>query len=367
MNTAGTYVITYSVSDAHGNIASPVIRTIHIVPPSDTTGPVISTHENIIYGSEIGEHVTASGAVITYIAPTATDNIDPVVVVNCSPVSGTEFPLGFTTVTCSATDTSGNTSSSSFNVLVRDEEAPVIILNGEAEITLNVGDTYVELGATALDNVAGVVSVTISGTVNSAVPGDYFISYTAGDNSTPSNLVSRNRTIHIVSIVQVTHTITASAGANGSISPSGVVSVNEGGNKSFTISTSDKRHKILEVIVDGSFQPGVLPCDSPVFKLGPCGFDYSYTYLFSGVTADHTIEVTFDDDYVLANLTSKSREYAEAILNPSPVTPQSVIDALQTALDNASGVLANPLATRLEIYLAHNNLFDASLAFFDYQ
>lgn len=76
-------------------------------------------------------------------------------------------------------------------------------------------------------------------------------------------------------IVPNTYTITASAGANGSISPSGVVPVNEGDNKTFTISP-DNGYKIEDVMVDGV----------------SVGAKESHT--FENVTANHTISATFD-------------------------------------------------------------------------
>lgn len=76
-------------------------------------------------------------------------------------------------------------------------------------------------------------------------------------------------------IVPNTFTITASAGANGSISPSSVVLVNEGDNKTFTISP-DSGYKIEDVLVDGV----------------SVGAKESYT--FENVTTNHTISVTFD-------------------------------------------------------------------------
>jgi hypothetical protein len=47
---------------------------------------------------------------------TATDNCNPAPVVKCSPASGSGFPIGTTTVTCTATDASGNSSTASFKV-----------------------------------------------------------------------------------------------------------------------------------------------------------------------------------------------------------------------------------------------------------
>ena len=70
------------------------------------------------------------------------------------------------------------------------------------------------------------------------------------------------------------YVIKASAGANGSISPSGSVSVSAGGNKSFTI-TANAGYKISDVLVDGKSVGAV---DS---------------YMFEKVRANHTIEVLF--------------------------------------------------------------------------
>jgi hypothetical protein len=57
----------------------------------------------------------AAGAVVTYAAPMASDNCALQSVI-CNPPSGSTFPVGTTTVTCTATDTSGNTAACSFTV-----------------------------------------------------------------------------------------------------------------------------------------------------------------------------------------------------------------------------------------------------------
>ena len=73
---------------------------------------------------------TASGesceAVVTYAAPTVTDNCSGAGAPVCSPASGSTFPVGTTTVTCTATDAAGNTGSCSFTVTVNDTDAPSI-------------------------------------------------------------------------------------------------------------------------------------------------------------------------------------------------------------------------------------------------
>jgi hypothetical protein len=60
----------------------------------------------------------AAGAVVTYATPTASDIVDPSPEVTCSPASGATFVRGTTTVTCTATDASGNDTSRDFTVQV---------------------------------------------------------------------------------------------------------------------------------------------------------------------------------------------------------------------------------------------------------
>jgi hypothetical protein len=69
-------------------------------------------------------------------------------------------------------------------------------------------------------------------------------------------------------------TITATAGANGSISPSGVVTVNSGDSKTFTI-TANTGYQIADVRVDGISAGAVS------------------SYSFRNVTANHTISASF--------------------------------------------------------------------------
>ena len=70
------------------------------------------------------------------------------------------------------------------------------------------------------------------------------------------------------------HTIRASAGANGTISPAGWTSVGEGGEQTFTI-TPDAGYAVAKVLVDGRSVGAVA------------------SYTFRNVTQDHTIEAVF--------------------------------------------------------------------------
>ncbi len=68
----------------------------------------------------------SSGGVVTYTAPTATDAVDPAPTVNCTPASGSNFAVGTTEVTCTATDAAGNSASASFDIFVNDTGGPTV-------------------------------------------------------------------------------------------------------------------------------------------------------------------------------------------------------------------------------------------------
>ena len=61
--------------------------------------------------------------------------------------------------------------------------APTLTLNGATQITLCLGETYTEAGASALDAYGDNVDVVISGDVNTSLVGTYTIEYTATDKN----------------------------------------------------------------------------------------------------------------------------------------------------------------------------------------
>lgn len=65
-----------------------------------------------------------TSTLVNFAAPTATENCGSALI-ECQPASGTQFPLGVTTVECTATDSSGNTDTCTFTVTV-DNTAPSI-------------------------------------------------------------------------------------------------------------------------------------------------------------------------------------------------------------------------------------------------
>lgn len=95
----------------NGNIYAATF-TLPPVVVSDSTPPVLVVPTNIAVDA-----TSPSGAVVNF-AATATDAVDPNPVVNCTPMSGSTFPVGANSVTCTATDASGNSTTANFAVTV---------------------------------------------------------------------------------------------------------------------------------------------------------------------------------------------------------------------------------------------------------
>ena len=75
---------------------------------------------------------------------------------------------------------------------------PVITLIGPSSIDLNVGEAYIEQGATASDNVDGDLtgSIVTSGSVDTATAGVYIVDYSVSDAA--GNSASVSRTVNVI-------------------------------------------------------------------------------------------------------------------------------------------------------------------------
>ena len=69
--------------------------------------------------------------------------------------------------------------------VVIDSTAPLLTLMGSQSVALNVGDTFTDASATAMDNIDGDISsqIVTTGTVNTAVAGTYTLTYNVSDAS----------------------------------------------------------------------------------------------------------------------------------------------------------------------------------------
>jgi hypothetical protein len=111
----------------------------------DTTPPLFDTTVDDF----TAEANAIGGANVTFTAPTASD-LGQAVPVQCDAnPAGSFFPIGATTVTCTATDAQGNVATDTFVVTVADTTPPVLTVPND--ITALFGAT-VTFEATATDN-----------------------------------------------------------------------------------------------------------------------------------------------------------------------------------------------------------------------
>jgi uncharacterized protein (UPF0147 family) len=207
VNTAivGLYELTYNVSDAAGNVAAQVTRTVSVM---DNLSPDITAPANIIVAAtDTNGTANTQGDIVAFLASaTATDVVDGVRSVNHN--APATFPLGITTVTFSATDLSANTAQSTATVTITDQTPPVIRLIGASLMTLNVGDVFTDPGHTVTDNVNAGLIVSVTGSVNTAIVGLYTLTYNVND-AAGNAAVTVTRNMNITTSVNAPPVITA--------------------------------------------------------------------------------------------------------------------------------------------------------------
>ncbi|WP_162129647.1 immunoglobulin-like domain-containing protein [Candidatus Nitrosopumilus sediminis] len=243
--TLGSYAVTYDVSDSSGNAAIHVTRTVNVV---DTTAPTLTipaditvevqspdfltngendpsvtgqatatdidpsplvTHTDVeaddpdpqklkvvtrtwaatdASGNQVlaDQIITSDGAVV-FFEVTATDLVDAGITPDCTAASGDTFPLGTTTVTCNANDSSSNISPDSFfDVIVQDTTPPTVTdpadITAEATAFLTPVDQVLTEQATA-DDIFGIASITHDAPADGFPLGDTLVHWTATDNN----------------------------------------------------------------------------------------------------------------------------------------------------------------------------------------
>src|SRR5438309_4622811 len=111
----GKTIVLWTAEDAAGNISN-ATQTVDAV---DTTAPKITPPKKITF-----EATSLSNNTVPLGTPTVTD-IEQVTVTNNAPQV---FPIGLSTVTWTAVDTSGNSANSTQTVEVKDTTGPKLII-----------------------------------------------------------------------------------------------------------------------------------------------------------------------------------------------------------------------------------------------
>ena len=92
-----------------------------------------------------------------------------------------------------------------FHSPVEDTVKPVITLIGVSSVSIDVGDTYNDLGATAVDNADGDITadIVVTGTVDVNTAGVYTLNYNVSDDAgNNANEVSRTITVSVIAPVK---------------------------------------------------------------------------------------------------------------------------------------------------------------------
>ena len=189
VNTLGNYTLTYKVTDAFG-FTSQKIRTVMV---KDTSKPVIqSLSGNSTIRWQIGtayvDQVMVTDNYWSNLVATPTGTIN----VNV---------MGTYTLTYNVNDGSGNAATPYMLVVkIDDIEAPVLKLNGQSDMTVDVKTVFVDPGYTVSDNYYSTGSLNVTKTPangpNMNTLNNTTINYTACDPS--NNCTSLTRTVHVV-------------------------------------------------------------------------------------------------------------------------------------------------------------------------
>ncbi|MFM9945144.1 MAG: immunoglobulin-like domain-containing protein, partial [Bacteroidia bacterium] len=162
-----------------------------LVLVNDMTAPVLTLIDEDTLRLEVGATYTEYGA--KAIDATEGDISSKVT------MSG-DLDMGFTGIyymNYNVKDAGGNAAVPITRVIyvVRDQNKPVITLNGNDTVKIEVFGTYSEDGASAMDNKDGNISnsIVIDGTVNTNVLGTYILTYLVNDQA--GNAASKKRVV----------------------------------------------------------------------------------------------------------------------------------------------------------------------------
>jgi hypothetical protein len=113
--SCGRISVTFDLSSSPSlaGLGGTVFAIVQEAAPPDTTPPTLHLPDDIVVDA-----TGPDGAAVTY-AVSASDDVTATPLVECAPLSGATFPIGVTTVECTATDDAGNAANGSFQVRVR--------------------------------------------------------------------------------------------------------------------------------------------------------------------------------------------------------------------------------------------------------
>jgi hypothetical protein len=309
---AGGTTVTCSAHDAAGNSSSSHFD----VDVRDTTAPVLQSHVDLV-----AEAAGPGGAHVAYTRPAAADSLDGSVAVACTPASGSLFAPGHTTVACTANDAAGNTSTSTFDVDVRDTTGPAVQAHPDAvaEATGPSGAAVAYALPTASDLVDGVVAASCAPPSGTAfAPGHTTVTCTASDaagNASTSTFDVDVRDTTAPSISAHADDVAEATGASGAVVTYPAPAAND--------------------LVDGGVAVTCAPASGTVFALGHT----TVTCSAHDAAGNDAAAVTFDV-HVRDTTAPVLSAHADLVAEATGQTGSTVTYTAPAAADAVSGALA---------------------------
>ncbi len=225
--------------------------------------------------------------------------------------------------------------------------------DGWSDIT-NIQERFLyELNVSSENEQQGTASITQQPTCSNSgiitatpVNGYRFLSWNDGNEDNPRTVIVTSDSTFMAGFRAI-HTITATAGENGLIAPSGEITLDEGENQSFTITPAED-YRIASVLVDD-----VDATDQLVEGV----------YTFENVTANHTIEATFEeipsftitvsannDEYGSVSGSGTYEEGAEVIITATPNEGYQFVSWSDDNTDNPRTITVTSDSTFVAIF-----------------
>lgn len=190
LETVHTMSDVYFVKGATRALVLGAVLSLTLAACGDDTPPEITLNGADTISLEFGDTFTDPGASVS-------DDKDDDVEVTVTGAVDTQA-LGVYTLSYDAVDAAGNAAETvTRTVEVVDTTAPVITLNGEAELTVDEGQGFTDPGATVTDAADSTVEIVVTGEVDADTAGTYVLAYDATDAS-GNAAATVERTVEVV-------------------------------------------------------------------------------------------------------------------------------------------------------------------------
>src|SRR5262249_60933749 len=126
----GTNTVTCTASNSCGQVTNCSFKVT--VLSSNCPGLVLTCSSNIVVTAS-----ACSNSAVVFYSSSASGGCNPPPSLFCTPPSGSTFPLGTTTVTCTASNSCGQITNCSFTVTVNPAVCPPLVLTCSSNITVS--------------------------------------------------------------------------------------------------------------------------------------------------------------------------------------------------------------------------------------